>query len=44
MIVAGEDEFLQWFNVFFQKVQPLLLVLNLIHMNITGWHVFVTTR
>jgi len=44
VIVAGKDEFLQRPNVFFQEVQPLLFVLNLIHMNIAGWHVLVTTR
>lgn len=44
MIVADEDELLQRSNIFFQKVQPLLFVLNLIHMNITGRYAFVTTR
>lgn len=44
MIVADEDQLLQRPNVFFQEVQPLLLVLNLIHVNIASGHVFVTTR
>lgn len=44
VIIAGEDELLQWPNVFFQEVQPLLLVLNLVHVNVAGWHVFIATR
>lgn len=44
MKVTGEDELLQWPNEFFQEVQPLLFVLNLIHVNVAGGYVFVATR
>lgn len=41
--VAREDQLLQGPDVFFQEVQPLLLILNLIHVNVTGRYVLVTT-